>query len=151
MSSGGVIETDATGTGDTVTVAVAVSPEPVAVTVITACPCAPGVTKPVPLTAATPVLFVLNVTGRPAGESVPPMESRSVTASCVPASPCVNASASGATTTRRTGTSETVTCATPETEPLVPVIVALPGALAVTSPPPLAVATPVLLDPHVTV
>ncbi len=55
--------TDATGTRITVTVAVAVSPDPVCVTVTTACPGATGVTSPVPLTDATPVLFDENVTG----------------------------------------------------------------------------------------
>ncbi len=53
--------------------------------------------------------------------------------------------------TRRTGTSDTVTFETPETEPLVPVIVAVPGATALTSPALFTVATPVLLDAHVTV
>jgi len=56
----------------------------------------------------------------------------------------------GATVTLPTGTGVTVTLALPDLDSLVAVMIALPGATAVTTPPADTVATEGLLDVHVT-
>src|SRR2546423_879600 len=105
----------------------------------------PGVTpdtSPAPLTVATAVLLLDQVTVRP--ESVLPLASFSVALSCT-VWPGWIESVAGLTETAATGTWVTVTDAVPLFPSLVAVIVAEPGVTPTTSPAPLTVATDVLL------
>src|SRR5262249_33987907 len=97
-------------------------------------------------TVATAVLLEIQVTTRPV--NTPPTESLVVAVSCAVA-PGARLSVGGATATVATGTSDTVIVLDPTLPSVVAVIVAVPGATAVTRPPVDTVATAVLLDPHV--
>lgn len=135
----GLTVTDATGTGATVMVAEAVFPSLVAAMVTV--PGATAVTRPVDATVATDVLEDAHVTWRPV--SVAPALSRAVAVSCLVCETSTVAD-DGDTTTVATGTGVTVTATVCETlaapKPgalgvlAVTVIVAEPGATAVTTP-----------------
>jgi hypothetical protein len=134
-------------TGIFVTVIADVPFLPSLVAVIVAVPAATPVTRPVELTVATVGSLEPHVTTRPV--STPPIESFVVAASCVVAVTRMPA-LGGDTATVLTGTSETVIVLVPLFVSLVAVIVAVPGATAVTKPVDDTVATAVLFDPHVT-
>src|SRR5437867_4016712 len=136
----GLTVTDATGTVLTVIVAVPLCPSLVAV--IVAAPAVTPVTSPLPLTVATAVLLLAQLTGRP--DNGLPFASLGVAASCTVWPACTDAVA-GLTVTDATGTVLTVIVAVPPCPSLVAVIVAVPALTPVTSPPPLTVATAVLL------
>ncbi len=133
-----VTSTESTGIGETVTVAVPLFPSLVAV--ITDVPTATAVTTPAPDTVATDGEALLHVTTRPV--STPPTESRVTAVACVVVPSTIDGEAS-VTTTALTGTGDTVTVAVALCPSLVAVMVAVPGATAVTRPLPLTVATPV--------
>jgi hypothetical protein len=134
-------------TGIFVTVIVEVPLLPSLVAVIVAVPAATPVTRPVAFTVATVGSLEPHVTRRPV--STPPIESFVVAVNCVVAVTRMPALA-GETTTEATGTSDTVIVLVPLFVSLVAVIVAVPGATAVTKPVDDTVATAVLLEPHVT-
>ena len=139
--------TVATGGGLTVIAAVPVLPSLVAV--IVAVPWATAVTTPVTLTVATAVLLDVHVMVRP--ESTLPFASVVVAVSVVV---CVgtNVAVDGVTVTVLTGAGAgalTVMADVPVLPSLVAVIVAEPGATAVTTPVVLTVATAGLLELHV--
>jgi hypothetical protein len=134
-------------TGIFVTVMTDVPLLPSLVAVMVAVPTATPVTNPVELTVATVGLLELHVTTRPV--NTPPMESRVVAVSCVVAETRMPALV-GETATEATGTSDTVIVLVPLLVSLVAVIIAVPGATAVTRPAADTVATAVLLEPHVT-
>src|SRR5947199_1191341 len=136
----GLTVTDATGTVLTVIVAVPLCPSLVAV--IVAAPAVTPVTSPLPLTVATAVLLLAQLTGRP--DNGLPFASLGVAASCTVWPACTDAVA-GLTATDATGTVLTVIVAVPPCPSLVAVIVAVPALTPVTSPLPLTVATAVLL------
>jgi len=100
------------------------------------------------LTVATLELDVPHVTDRPV--STLPAESFSVALNCAFA-PTASVSFFGATVTVDTGTRVTETADVPLLPSLVAVMVAEPGATAVTRPEPDTVAAAVALDDHVTV
>jgi hypothetical protein len=106
------------------------------------------VTIPAVVTVATLGLDVPHVMVRPV--STLPAESLSVALTCSFA-PTVSVSFLGASVTEDTGTSVTVIVDVPLFPSLVAVIVAEPGATAVTSPEAETVASAVALDDHVTV
>ena len=130
--------TESTGIGETVTVAVPLFPSLVAV--ITDVPTATAVMTPAPDTVATDGEALLHVTVRPA--STPPTESRVTAVACVVVPSTIDDEAS-VTTTALTGTGDTVTAAVALCPSLVAVMVAVPGATAVTRPLADTVATPV--------
>jgi len=132
--------------GVTVTVAVPLCPSLVAVIVAAPCPCA--VTSPLLLTVAIPAALVLHDTVRP--ESGFPAESRGVAVNCR-VWPTVRLRLAGLTVTDATGTTTTATVTEADFPSLVAVIVAVPAALAVTSPLLLTVTTPAALVLHDTV
>src|SRR5436309_4597056 len=132
--------TDATGTVLTVIVAVPLCPSLVAV--IVAAPAVTPVTTPLPLTVATAVLLLPQLTGRP--DNGLPLASFGVAVSCTVWPTCTDA-VLGLTVTDATGTVLTVIVAVPPCPSLVAVIVAAPALTPVTSPLPLTVATAVLL------
>ncbi len=134
-------------TGIFVTVIADVPLLPSLVAVIVTVPAATPVTRPVELTVATVGSLVPHVTTRPV--SNPPIESLVVAANCVVAVTRMPA-LGGDTTTLLTGTSDTLIVLVPLFVSLVAVIVAVPGATAVTNPVDDTVATPVLFEPHVT-
>jgi hypothetical protein len=134
-------------TGIFVTVIADVPLLPSLVAVIVAVPAATPVTRPVEFTVATVGSLEPHVTTRPV--SRPPIESFVVAVNCVVAVTRMPALA-GETTTVLTGTSDTVIVLVPLFVSLVAVIVAVPGATAVTTPADDTVATAVLLEPHVT-
>src|SRR5436853_637675 len=111
---------------------------PSLVAVIVAEPAATPVTSPLPLTVATPVLLLDQVTTRP--DNGVPFASFGVAVSC----------SVRPTVTVATVTSVTVTHAVPLCPSLVAVMVAVPVAIPVTSPLPSTVATAVLLLDQVT-
>src|SRR5213080_2136811 len=141
---GGVTATDATGTLATVTDAVPLCPSLVAV--IVAAPGATAVTRPLPLTVATALFPLAHVITRPPRAF--PLASCGVAVSCT-VCPCGIVTAGGVTATAATGTLATVTDAVPLCPSLVAVIVAAPGATAVTRPLPLTVATALFPLAHV--
>src|SRR6266550_4774984 len=104
-------------------------------------------TRPLPLTVATVVALLAHAMVRPL--STFPFASFGVAVSCT-VSPVVTLADAGLTPTDATGTSVTVRVAVPLFPSLVAVIVADPGATAVTRPLPFTVARAVLLLPHVT-
>ncbi len=114
---------------------------------IVADPGATAVTRPLPFTVARAVLLLPHVTARPA--SAFPLASFGVAVSCT-VCPVVTLTDAGLTLTDATGTGVTVTADVPLCPSLVAVIVAEPGATAVTRPLPFTVARAVLLVPHVT-
>src|SRR5436309_1374696 len=136
----GLTVTDATGTVLTVTVAVPLCPSLVAV--IVAAPAVTPVTTPLPLTVATAVLLLPQLTGRP--DNGLPLASFGVAVSCT-VWPTGTDAVLGLTVTDATGTVLTVIVAVPLWPSEVAVIVAEPPAAPVTSPLPLTVATAVLL------
>jgi hypothetical protein len=142
---GGATVTLPTGIFVTVIVEIPLLPSLVALTV--AVPGATPVTKPLELTVAIVGSLEPHVTTRPV--NTPPMESSVAAASCVVADTRMPA-LGGETTTEATGTSETVIVLVPLFVSLVAVIVAVPGATAVTRPAVDTVATAGLLEPHVT-
>ena len=109
---------------------------------IVAEPAATPLTRPLPLTVATPTLLLAQVTVRPL--SAPPLASLGVAVSCTVCPVCTLAVA-GLTLTDATGTIVTDTVAEPLCPSLVAVIVAEPAAAAVTTPVPLTAATAALL------
>lgn len=121
---------------------------PSLVAVIVALPPATPVTMPDVVTVATPELDVPHVMVRPV--STLPAESLSVALSCAFA-PTASVSFFGVTVTEDTGTSVTVIADVPLFPSLVAVMVAEPGATAVTRPDAETVAAAVALDDHVTV
>jgi hypothetical protein len=145
----GVTETLPTARAATVTLTVPVFPSLVAVTVVLPAPTA--VMRPAAVTVATCVFPLCHVTARPA--SAFPCASCGVAViCCVP--PIVRFTELGDTATVATGVgggAVTVTVDVPVFPSLVAVIVAVPGATAVTVPLGATVATPVLLDVHATV
>src|SRR5437764_408939 len=141
----GVIVTEATGTGVTVIVEGPLFPSLVAV--IVAVPAALPVSSPVAVTVATAVLLLPQLTVRP--DNGLPLASFGVAVSCTVWPTCTDA-VLGLTVTDATGTVLTVTVAVPLCPSLVAVIVAAPAVTPVTIPPPLTVATAVLLLPQLT-
>src|SRR5881398_1222546 len=135
------------GGGGAVTVTLAVPLCPSLVAVIVAAPGATALTRPLPLTVATAVFPLAHVITRPPRAF--PLASCGVAVSCT-VCPCGIVTAGGVTATAATGTLATVTDAVPLFPSLVAVIVAAPGATAVTRPLPLTVATPGALLPQVT-
>src|SRR6267378_759825 len=145
LTDAGLTATEATGTFVTVTVAVPLWPSLVAV--IVAVPAPTPLTSLLPLTVATAVLRLAQVTTRPV--SGLPLASFGVAVSCTLA-PTGTLAVAGLTATDATGTFVTVTVAVPLWPSLVAVIVAVPAATPLTRPLPLTVATAVLLLAHVT-
>src|SRR5213080_2901393 len=141
----GLTVTDATGTVLTVIVAVPLCPSLVAV--IVAAPAVTPVTTPLPLTVATAVLLLPQLTGRP--DNGLPLASFGVAVSCT-VWPTGTDAVLGLTVTDATGTVLTVIAAVPLCPSLVAVIVAAPAVTPVTTPLPLTVATAVLLLPQLT-
>src|SRR5438552_3828594 len=135
----GLTVTDATGTVLTVIAAVPLCPSLVAV--IVAAPAVTPVTTPLPLTVATPVLLLPQLTGRP--DNGLPLASFGVAVSCT-VWPTGTDAVLGLTVTDATGTVLTVIAAVPLCPSLVAVTVAAPAATPVTCPLPLTVATAVL-------
>src|SRR6266853_1794759 len=115
--------------------------------VIVADPAAPLVTNPPAFTLATEVLLLDQVTTRPV--SALPLASFGVAVSWI-VCPCWILAEAGVTVTDATGTFVTVIAAVPLCPSLVAVIVADPGAMAVTFPFTSAMATDVLLLAQVT-
>src|SRR5947209_7026054 len=142
----GLSVTDATGAIAAVTVSALVPLLPSLVAVIVAEPAATPLTRPLPLTVATPTLLLAQVTVRPL--SAPPLASLGVAVSCTVCPVCTLAVA-GLTLTDATGTIVTDTVAEPLWPSLVAVIVADPAATPATRPVPLTVAAPVLPLAHV--
>jgi len=122
---------------------------PSLVAVIVAEPAAPPLTSPVPLTVATDVLLLAQVTTRPA--SGLPLASFGVAVSCT-VCPADTEADAGLTVTELTGTGtlDTVMLEVPLCPSLVAVIVAEPAVPPVTSPLPSTPATDVLLLDQVT-
>src|SRR5438093_182348 len=142
----GLTVTDATGTVLTVIVAVPLCPSLVAV--IVAAPAVTPVTSPLPLTVATAVLLLPQLTGRP--DNGLPLASFEVAVSCT-VWPTGTDAVLGLTVTDATGTVLTVIAAVPLCPSLVAVIVAAPAATPVACPAPFTVATAGLLLDQVTV
>src|SRR5205823_1645170 len=142
----GLTVTDATGTVLTVIAAVPLCPSLVAV--IVAAPAVTPVTTPLPLTVATAVLLLPQLTGRP--DSGLPLASFGVAASCT-VWPTGTDAVPGLTVTDATGTVPTVIAAVPLFPSLVAVSVAAPTATPVACPAPFTVATAGLLLDQVTV
>ena len=138
--------TDATGTSVTVMADVPAFPPDVAV--IVAVPAVAAVTSPPEETVATLELLVAQVTVRPV--RVLPLESLSIELSWL-VEPVARLTVAGETVTDATGTNATVIVDVPVVPPDVAVIVAVPGAAAVTSPPEETVATLELFVAQVTV
>jgi hypothetical protein len=128
--------TAATGTAVTVIDAVPVCPSPVAVMV--AVPTDTAVTMPLVLTVATPGLLELHATARPLRTS--PLAARIVAVASVVA-PAMSEDAARVTPTDATGIGTTVRARLAVTPPAVALMVEVPGARAVTSPPAVTVAT----------
>src|SRR5216117_1823647 len=142
----GLTVTDATST--VLTVIVAVPPCPSLVAVIVAELAVTPVTSPLPLTVATAVLLLAQLTARP--DNGLPFASLGVAASCTVWPTCTDADA-GLTATDATGTLVTKIAAVPLFPSLVAVSVAAPTATPVACPAPFTVATPGLLLDQVTV
>src|SRR5947199_1990947 len=142
----GLTVTDATGTVLTVIVAVPLCPSLVAV--IVAAPAVTPVTTPLPLTVATAVLLLPQLTGRP--DNGLPFASPGLAASCTVWPTCTDADA-GLTATDATRTFVTKSAGVPLFPSLVAVSVAAPTATPVACPAPLTVATAGLLLDQVTV
>src|SRR5437773_2502881 len=102
-------------------------------------PAAAAMTRPDPLTVATTVLLLAQVTVRP--ESGLPLASFGIAVSCT-VCPAWSDTENGVTVTEATGTWATVTAAVPLCPSLVAVIVATPAAIPVTMPLVSTVATP---------
>src|SRR2546427_5797416 len=146
LAVAGLTVTEATGTLVTVIADVPLFPSLVAV--IVAEPATTPLTRPLELTVATDVLLLDQVTTRPA--SGVPLASFGVAVSCT-VWPCGTLAGAGLTVTELTATFVTVIAAVPLWPSLVAVIVADPGAGAVTFPFTSAIATDVLLLDQVTV
>ncbi len=150
VAVGGATVTDATGM---YTVIADVPLLPSLLAVIVAVPNATAVTSPDDETVATLVLLDPQLTVRPV--STLPTESSVIAVSCAVV-PGAMLSLGGCTTTIATGTGVTVIVLVPLLPSLVAVIVAVPGAPAVTTPvaptggAAVTVAAAVLLEPHVT-
>src|SRR5437773_648632 len=138
--------TDAAATVVTVIVEVPLCPSLVAV--IVAEPAVTPVTSPLPLTVATAVLLLAQLTARP--DNGLPFASLGVAASCTVWPTCTDADA-GLTATDATGTLVTKIAAVPLFPSLVAVSVAAPTATPVACPAPFTVAPPGLLLDQVTV
>ena len=134
---GGCTDTTATGTGVTVTLALPVCPSLVAEIVAT--PSVTPVTTPVPETVAIAVLLERHATARSFASA--PITSRTIAVSCTLA-PWITELACGCTVTLPTGKLETVSAEVPSWPSTVAVIVAVPGATAVTRPWLVTAATP---------
>src|SRR5437879_6147143 len=145
LAEAGLTVTEATGT--TMTVMAAVPLLPSLVGVIVAAPALTPVTRPVPLTVATPVLLLAHATTRPVSV-VPAASFVTADSCCVP--PTAMLADAGLTVTEATGTVVTVRVAVPLWPSLVAVIVADPTALGVTKPLALTAATAALFDAQVT-
>src|SRR3989441_339168 len=145
LAAAGLTSTDPTGALLTVTLDVPLWPSLVAVIVVE--PVVTPVTSPLALTVATAPFELVHATARPF--SGLPFASFGVAVSWI-VPPVGMLADAGVTATDATGTFATVTAAVPLFPSLVAVMVAEPGATAVTSPLGLAVATPVLLLPQVT-
>src|SRR5437660_4804775 len=115
--------------------------------VIVAEPAAIPLTSPLPLTVATPVLLLDQVTTRP--DNGVPFASFGGAESCS-VSPPVAVAGEGVDVTLATGTWVTVTLDVPLCPSLVAVMVAVPATTPVTSPLPFTLATAVLLLDQVT-
>src|SRR6184192_478089 len=125
----GLTVTDATGNVLTVIVAVPLCPSLVAV--IVAAPAVTPVTTPLPLTVATAVLLLPQLTGRP--DNGLPLASFGVAVSCT-VWPTGTDAVLGLTVTDATGTVLTVIVAVPLCPSEVAVIVTEPAATPVTNP-----------------
>jgi hypothetical protein len=134
-------------TGNTVTVTAALPLFPSLVAVIVAVPTDTAVTTPAEFTVATAGLFDDQVTAR--SVTIVLFVSLTVDVSVV-VPPTRREFGGGATVTLPTGTGATLTVALPDFPSLVAVMVAVPGATAVTTPLADAVAIELLLDVHVT-
>src|SRR5438876_10018872 len=145
LAVAGVTATEATGTFVTVIAAVPFWPSLLAV--IVAVPGVPAVTSPFPLTVATAALLVAHVTVRPVRGL--PLASFGVAVSCT-ACPTVTLAAAGLTVTVTTGTTVTVIAAVSPCPPHLTVTVASPAAAPARKPLLFTVATPGLVDAHVT-
>src|SRR5438876_3293474 len=145
LAVAGVTATEAHATFVTVIAAVPFVPSILAV--IVAVPGVPAVTSPFPLTVATAALLVSHVTVRPVRGL--PLASFGVAVSCS-ACPAVTIAAAGLTATDATGTTVTVIAAVPLCPSQAAVTVAAPAATPVTTPLLFTVATPGLVDAHVT-
>jgi hypothetical protein len=145
LTEGGWTVTLATGTAVTVTAALPLLSSLVAV--IVAVPADTAVTTPVELTAATAGLLDDQVTSR--SVTIVLFASLTVAVSVVVV-PATRLFVAGVTMTLPTGAGVTVSVALPDFPSLVAVMVAVPGATAVTTPLPDTVATNVLLELHVT-
>jgi hypothetical protein len=141
----GATVTLATGTG--VTVSVAVPDFPSLVAVIVAPPGATAVTTPPGDTVATVVLLDAQATARPV--TTTPFTSVTTAVSVV-VCPTIMSAVVGCTATAPTGTSVTFTAELPIFPSDVALIVAEPGATAVTTPVVETVATRLLLDVQLT-
>jgi hypothetical protein len=143
-----VSETETEATGTRVTVIVALPLLPSLVAVIVAVPVLTAVTTPVLETVATAVLSELQATARPANTL---LFASSVVAAAVVVPPTAIGDAISETITKATGAGVTIIVDVPLSPSLVPVIVADPGARAVTTPVAgFTVATLVLLEAQVT-
>src|SRR5437773_7795583 len=131
-----------------VTVMADVPLRPSLVAVIVAEPAATPDTSPPPLTVATAVLLLLQVTVRPV--SALPLPSLGVAVSGI-VPPVATLAVAGLTVTDATGTCTTVMADVPLCPSLVAVIVAVPATFPVTRPVVFTVATVVLLLDQVTV
>src|SRR5216683_632743 len=131
-----------------VTVMPAVPFGPSLVAVIVAEPAATPVTKPAPLTVATPALLVAQVIARPVNGV--PLASLGVAVNCT-VCPTWMLALAGLTVTDATGTFDAVRVAVPLWPSQAAVMIAVPAATAVSSPVPFTVATPALLLVHETV
>lgn len=141
----GVTCTAATGTARTVTVADACFPSTDAM--ITALPGEMPVTMPVLDTLASEGVLLDQITGRPVSDW--PLTLRAMALSCtVP--PTTMLAVEGLISTAATGSGATVIVACPVAPSLVAVIVAVPVAIAVTTPCPDTVAAALLLDEKLT-
>jgi hypothetical protein len=129
LAVGGLTITVATGAGVTVSVALPLLPS--LVPVMFAVPTVTAVTSPSLETVATAILSELQAMLR--SVSTPPLASLSVAVACAVSTAVIVLGAS-ATDTEATGTGITVTVALPIFPSLVAVIVAVPGATAVTKP-----------------
>src|SRR3989454_1194256 len=147
LAEAGLTVTDATGTLATVTVMAAVPFLPSLLAVIATVPGAPLDTRPLPLTVATAASLVAHGTVRPV--SGLPFASFGVAVSWT-VCPAVTLAAAGLTTIEATGTTVTVIAAVPLCPSHEAVTVAAPAATPVTTPLPFTVATPGLVDAHVT-
>jgi hypothetical protein len=145
LAVAGLTATDATGTAVTVTTALPLTPSLVAV--IVAVPGASARTTPFDDTVATAVLLEAHAIDRPSN-TLPPASRKVPVTCCDP--PTGRLAICGLRATEATGGRTTRIVAVPLMPSLVPVTVALPAAIANTSPLADTVAMEALLDDQIT-